>query len=372
MLSLVQVRTELETTIAVSAKRKILESGKVVDGYEVLSYLGEGSCSHVYRARHLHSRREVALKVLSQVEFVRGEADAEVFIGRFNREAKAAASVQHPNIVTFFDTGFSDERLYIAMQLLDGHDLSHELANSGPLSFARAKALFVPCLEALGRIHASGIVHRDLRPRNLFLHKPGTAEERMMILDFGLALLDDGDLQKRLTMPGQMLGTPAYTSPEALKQDLATPARDVYAMALIFIEALTGKPVVIGEDLFRCMELHCKAEIDLPAWVLSGELGALLERATDVDHTTRIQNGRSFFEKLSAITGAAPADDAVVKLSEVHAARKAREEEELRAKDEAEGDVELPGLIQMGPGLMVAVFAVAAIAGILLYVLLLR
>lgn len=355
-----------------SAKRKTIEPGKVVDGYEVISYLGEGSCSHVYRAKHLHSRREVALKVLSQVEFLRGEADAEVFISRFNREAKAAASVQHPNIVTFFDTGFADERLYIAMQLLQGHDLAHELKEFGPLSFARAKSLFVPCLEALGQIHASGIVHRDLRPRNLFLHKPGTEEERMMILDFGLALLDDGDLQKRLTKPGQLLGTPAYTSPEALKQDLATPARDVYAMALILIEALTGKAVVDGEDLFKCMELHCKAEITLPGWVLKGALGDLLERATDIDHEARIANGRVFFEKLAAVEAAEDVDDSTLKLSEVRASRIVAEEEARRAKEEAEGDVELPGLIQMGPGLVIAVFAIAAIAGILLYVLVLR
>ena len=287
---------------------KQFSPGAIVDNqYEVIEYLGNNRMASVYSARHVHSAREVALKMMHNVEFVGGSEDAEIFQERFNREARAAASVMHPNIAAFFDAGYVNDRLYTTMELLKGHDLKEELREHGPISPARAKRLFVPCLFGLGAAHKHSIVHRELNTENLFISQPETEEELLKLFDFGMALLDDGEMQKRLTKPDQVIGTPAYTSPEALTENKSTPARDVYAMGLLLVEALSGRTVVEGENMFECMDLHCNQKLEIPSWILHSPFGPSLARALAFKDTDRFVNASAFAAALSALDDAAVA-----------------------------------------------------------------
>jgi serine/threonine protein kinase len=211
-------------------------AGPAVPGYEMLGELGRGGMGAVYRARQLSLNRLVALKVIS----AGAQAQAEE-VARFQIEAVAVARLQHPHIVQVYETGASQGRPYLVMELVPGSSLAEKLA-AAPLE-ARAAAELVRALaSAMQHAHERGIIHRDLKPANVLLLPDGTPK----ITDFGLAKrLDVGEGQTRA---GQLLGTPSYMAPEqaAAQKGRVGPTADVYALGAVLYECLTGRPPFKG------------------------------------------------------------------------------------------------------------------------------
>jgi eukaryotic-like serine/threonine-protein kinase len=201
-------------------------------GYEVDAVVGRGGMGIVYRARHLRLNRTVALKMLAA-----GPYAGPTELKRFLREAEAVAGLHHRNVVELYDAGDVDGRPYFTMQLVEGGNLGHMLADGLPAP-RRATELVAAVAEAIEAAHKAGIVHRDLKPANILLTDDGTPK----VTDFGLARrLESCDGQ---TLSGAPLGTPSYMAPEQARGDgdAIGPTTDVYALGAILYEMLTGRP----------------------------------------------------------------------------------------------------------------------------------
>lgn len=272
-----------------------LNSGDVVEGrYKILDVLGMGGFATVYRARHLRLHSDVALKVLTREA---NKENSQEYHERFIREAQSAASVKHPNIVGMLDFGIIEERdlPYMVMELLEGRDLKDELRHNGPMDPSRAVKLLMGVLDALGDAHKMGIVHKDLKPSNLFLCDPGTFRERLVVTDFGIARVLNTEQN---TSSGQFVGTPQYFAPEYLKSQIALPPLDVYQMGLILVEMMTGRMVVEHSDPMVCFFKHVSGELDIPQFIMDGPLNGVIQGALEFDYHDRFQDGHAFKDAL--------------------------------------------------------------------------
>ncbi|MGE0791334.1 MAG: protein kinase [Sandaracinaceae bacterium] len=210
--------------------------GTLIGGrYLVTELLGEGGMGSVYRATHIELERPVAVKVL-----LPSLAKHRQAVERFQREAKTASKIGHPNIVSVFDLGRTESGApYLVMELLEGRDLDDELhAHRGPLEPARVVELLKPIASALDACHAQGLVHRDLKPSNVFLARLADGTQKPTLVDFGLAIFHATD--ERLTRSGMIAGTPHYLPPESAQGSLCGPSGDVYSLAVMAFEALCG------------------------------------------------------------------------------------------------------------------------------------
>jgi serine/threonine protein kinase len=216
--------------------------GRVLDAkYELLARLGSGATGTVYRARRLHIGDEVAVKVLSS-DYVLAESALE----RFRREARSAAMIRHPNVVTIHDFGESKpgEPAYIVMELVRGISLRELLQREGRLRPERAVALMNDICAGVGIAHQQGVVHRDLKPDNIIVSEPQYEEdhETAKVVDFGVAKLRDTTAEFRLTKTGALIGTPFYMSPEQLHGQPLDARSDVYSLGAMLYEMLAGTP----------------------------------------------------------------------------------------------------------------------------------
>ncbi len=212
---------------------------KTVARYEILDQLGSGGMSVVYRGRDSLLGRQVALKFLPEKSNLDNAS-----LDRFFWEARAASALNHPSICTIYDIGEREGRPFLVMEFLEGRDLRAELS-SGRSAPARAVDFGLRILEALEAAHALGIVHRDIKPENIFL----TREGRLKLLDFGLAKLMEGESwaqladpggRTALTMPGIVMGTIHYMSPEQVRGEEIDPRSDLYSLGVVLYEMLTG------------------------------------------------------------------------------------------------------------------------------------
>src|SRR6478672_8964268 len=219
----------------------MLAAGSRLGPYEIQSPLGAGGMGEVYRARDERLSRSVALKVLpSEISADKSRLE------RFEKEARAASSLNHPNIVTIYDIGSSESVAYIAMELVEGRTL-RELLASGPVALRRLLSLSAQIADGLAKAHAAGIVHRDLKPENLMVTKDGFVK----ILDFGLAKLVPTGFESyegsnlatvtRGTEPGTVLGTVGYMSPEQASGHPVDFRSDQFALGAILYEMAAGK-----------------------------------------------------------------------------------------------------------------------------------
>ena len=281
----------------------LIESGKILDGrYEVIEFLGAGAFAAVYKAKQLNIKRNVALKVLNIINAWQDAATRKAFGDRFLREAQTAAQIRHPNVVTIYDFGIIEDlgQPFIVMELLEGHDLEEELNLHGPMDAERAIELMLGSLEALGEGHELGIVHKDLKPANLFITDPGTRREKLKIVDFGIARIQEEEGQK-LTGTGQLFGTPQYLAPEYIERQIAKPALDVYQMGLILVEMLTARTVVDVDNPYKCLMMHCNGELPIPPSLLEGAHGAVLKKALEVDWESRYTDAHAFGDALKTL-----------------------------------------------------------------------
>jgi eukaryotic-like serine/threonine-protein kinase len=213
-----------------------LKSGAQLGQYEILAPLGAGAMGEVYRARDSRLNRDVAIKVLS--ELLSSEPES---VRRFEQEARAAAALNHPNILAVYQMGTYQDVPYLVSELLEGMTLQESL-RSGPLPLRKAIDYGVQIANGLAAAHEKGIVHRDLKPSNLFV----TREGRIKILDFGLAKLrlpkeDATDLAPTLTLPGEVWGTEGYMSPEQVRGKTTDHRSDIFAFGAILYEMVVGK-----------------------------------------------------------------------------------------------------------------------------------
>jgi len=288
-------------TASTETPHPTLPAGTLLAGrYRVQSPLGFGGFGHVYRGQDLRLQREVAIKVLN----VHSDPSVEA---RFEREARAAGQLRHPNVVEVYDIGVDPvlRAPFMVMELLQGHDLQVEVAQCGRLTPARIIPLFVDALEALGSAHDRGIVHKDLKPENLFLTQPHTRHELLKVLDFGVAaFMQDA---ARLTVGEQFFGTPLYLAPEYIQSRAVSPAVDVYQMGLVLAEVLIGQPVINPENIHLCLIAHCDGDLQLPQSLLDSPLGPILFGALHRDPLRRYPDGHAFASALSTIDpGAVP------------------------------------------------------------------
>ncbi len=286
--------------MADSDKGQQLANGTIFKSrYEITGFLGEGGFASVYAAKDVEIGREVAIKILHILATTLDPTTHVSIVERFRQEARTAAQIKHPAVMTIFDVGMTDDNHpYIIMDLLEGHDLEKELETHGPMELARALPLFCRCLEALAEAHRLNIVHKDLKPSNLFLTHPRSGRESISILDFGIARVTE-DNDARLTSAGQILGTPRYMAPEYIDTQTVSPATDVYQMGLILIEMLIGVPVVKQETLISCIMVHASG-VDVPHQLRDSPLGPILEKAIARDPAERISDCETFLDILMA------------------------------------------------------------------------
>jgi len=231
--------------------------GRVVGKYKIVEKIGEGGMGNVFRAEHTVLGSPAAVKVL----LPQWTTDA-VVVDRFFHEAKAASAIRHVGIVEMFDYGrLENEQAWIAMELLRGETLTaFFLRNGGPLDAAVVQQLGIQILGALDAAHAAGVVHRDLKPDNIFLVRdPGLPGGiRVKVLDFGIAkLAADRFGQKKNTEGGTILGTPVYMSPEQCKGKGEIDARsDLYSLGCILFELLSGRPPFNAETGVGIVGMH--------------------------------------------------------------------------------------------------------------------
>jgi eukaryotic-like serine/threonine-protein kinase len=213
-----------------------LTSGTKIGEYEILSPLGAGSMGEVYRARDARLNRDVAIKVLPALF----SSDPQR-LHRFEHEARAAAALEHPNILVVYQMGTYEAMPYLVSELLEGTTLT-EVLRRGPLPFRKAIAYGIQVAHGLAAAHEKGIVHRDLKPDNLFV----TREGRVKILDFGLAKLSQSkdtpsNLAPTITLPGVAMGTIGYMSPEQVRGQVTDHRTDIFALGAILYEMVMGK-----------------------------------------------------------------------------------------------------------------------------------
>jgi DNA-binding response OmpR family regulator len=212
--------------------------GTVLGGrYRLESRIGSGSHGAVFRARHLELDRPVAVKVLRTGALGSGDT-----LNRFRREGMAACRVRHPNAVGVLDFAVEGEVAYLVMELLEGHSLDVELsAVAGPMSVERSLSIAVPVCEALAEAHGADIVHRDVKPANIFLHQAG-GRTVPKVLDFGIArILGQVAHRQHLTLEGWIVGTPAYMAPERFESGTCDGKADVYGLGITLFQMLSGR-----------------------------------------------------------------------------------------------------------------------------------
>jgi eukaryotic-like serine/threonine-protein kinase len=249
--------------------------------FRILQKIGSGGMGAVYKAMEVQNGRMVGVKILHPKL-----ANRKDLVSRFGREARALSQLSHPNTVRVFLYGeLEDGALYIIMELLEGKNLNQTVRSEGPFPVARALPILIQACGALDEAHKAGIIHRDLKPENIFLVQSGPQRDFPKLLDFGLAKV--GERQMRpgsviLTQEGMVFGTPEFMSPEQAQGKTLAPASDVYSLAVILYEVLTGKLPFEAKSAMDYIQMHVTGKpIPLNQRVAGMSFPPLLEQVMD-------------------------------------------------------------------------------------------
>ena len=273
--------------------------GEIIDGrYQLTRVVGSGGMATIYAAIDLRLDRQVAVKIMHS-----HLAQDEQFVSRFIREAKAAASLSHPNIVAVLDQGWNQGGapcVFIVMELIEGATLRDYLIEQGSLSPERALSIITPVASALAAAHKLGIVHRDIKPENILVSKEG----RIKIADFGLAR--GALLGNTMTAESSViLGSVSYLSPEQVQRGVADARSDIYSLGIVLFEILTGQKPYQGEDPVQVAIKHVNERVPAPSTLkpgLSVEVDQLVLSATDIDPDKRPRDAVVMLEKLRELS----------------------------------------------------------------------
>jgi serine/threonine protein kinase len=233
--------------------------GKQVDNgeYVITDRIGSGGMGSVYKADQPSMNRQVAIKVLHSRFATRDD-----LVARFRREARAMSQLAHPNTARVYKYGeLDDGSVYFVMDYLEGRNLAHEVRANGPMDPDRAINIMVQVCGALEEAHRAGIVHRDLKPENVFLTSQGGTSDFPKVLDFGLAKMSEKQMGRgsmMFTQQGMVFGTPEFMSPEQAQGEVIDRRSDIYSLALIFYELLTGKLPFDAKSPLDIMKAHVK------------------------------------------------------------------------------------------------------------------
>jgi serine/threonine protein kinase len=272
------------------------------DRYEITSLLGFGGMSIVYKARHKHMDRIVAIKVLHP-----DLMNDPMALERFQQESRAAASLTHPNVVTVYDFGMSPQgQAFFVMDCLEGTTLEELLEKQKRLPVDRAVNIFKQICDGLESAHKKGIIHRDLKPPNIALIPQEDGSDLVKILDFGVAkLLPKADGQAlRLTQTGEVFGSPLYMSPEQCLGKKLDGRSDLYALGCLMYEVLTGSPAVIADSFLEALNKHVGEEPKsfkeiAPSLAIPGELEAIVFKCLAKDPEQRFRTVGELKDALS-------------------------------------------------------------------------
>ncbi len=264
--------------------------------YRILRKLGSGGMANVYLAEDEDLGRRVAIKILSE-----RYANDESFNERFRREAKSAASLSHPNIVSIYDRGEADGIPYIAMEVIEGRSLKELILTRGPLPLATAIDYTHQILDALRFAHRNGIIHRDIKPHNILLG----AENRAKVTDFGIARAG----ASQMTEVGSIMGTAHYLSPEQARGAPVTAASDLYSVGVVLYEMLTGQVPFNGDSAIEIAMKHLNETPRPPSSLrpeLTPELDQVVLRALAKNPEDRYQASEEFSADLDRVEAGIP------------------------------------------------------------------
>jgi eukaryotic-like serine/threonine-protein kinase len=267
--------------------------------YRILRKLGSGGMANVYLAEDEELGRQVAIKILND-----RHASDDQFVERFRREAKNAAGLSHPNIVSVYDRGEAEGTYYIAMEYLEGRSLKERILADGPLPIAAASEVTRQILRALGFAHRRGIVHRDIKPHNVLLVQdgPGDGEPRFKVTDFGISR----SAASQMTEAGSIVGTAQYLSPEQARGAPVDQRSDIYSVGVVLYELLTGKLPFTGETPLEIAMKHLSEVPTAPSELrpeISADLDMVVLRALAKDPEDRFQSSEEMEQELARVAG---------------------------------------------------------------------
>ncbi|HET9214522.1 MAG TPA: Stk1 family PASTA domain-containing Ser/Thr kinase [Gaiellaceae bacterium] len=271
--------------------------------YRILRKLGAGGMANVYLAEDEDLGRRVAIKILND-----RYANDDLFIERFRREAKSAASLSHPNIVSIYDRGEAEGTYYIAMEVIEGRSLKELILTRGALPIGTAMSYAKQLLEALRFAHRHGIIHRDIKPHNVLVSADQHVkanEPRLKVTDFGIARHG----ASQMTEAGSIMGTAQYLSPEQARGAPVTAASDLYSAGVVLYEMLTGKVPFSGDSAIEIAMKHVN-ELPTPPSKLRSEIPPELDqivlRALAKEPEERYQTADEFIEDLERVEAGLP------------------------------------------------------------------
>jgi predicted Ser/Thr protein kinase len=294
------------------AKTRAVRAGDVLGRYELVEEVGEGGMATVYRARDRELRRDVAVKVLFAHLAKRPE-----IVRRFHREARAAAALDHPNILRIYDVGGAEgeDPPYIVMELIRGRSLLGEIERGGPMLAEAAACVGALLADALAAAHAAGVIHRDMKPANVMIAPGG----RVLLTDFGVARLETED--SLVTKTGALLGTPAYMSPEQATGDTATTKSDLYSLGATLYQLACGVLPYSGSPAKVLAQIAQNALV--PAVKRRATVGPDLSRAIgemmQADSAARPASAYAIATELRAVAAAGGLGDPAKELAEYFA-----------------------------------------------------
>jgi serine/threonine protein kinase len=276
------------------------------DRYRILRKIGEGGMGCVYQAEHALIEKKVALKVLFQDLTRRPD-----LVARFLQEAKSASRIGHENVIDISDFGQSPDGLvYIAMEYLDGQDLGKLLKAQKVLDWQRARPILMQITKALRAAHERGVIHRDMKPENVYLIQRDGRPDFVKVLDFGIAKVVNPDESDgpRLTQTGMIFGTPEYMSPEQAQGSPPDHRVDVYAVGCIMYHLLTGSVPFTADNFMGILTKHLlerpvplrqrRPDLDIPP-----EVEVVCLRALEKDRDKRYADMDAFYQALGAAGG---------------------------------------------------------------------
>ena len=273
-------------------------TGELIDNrYQLQRVVASGGMATIYHALDLRLDRQVAVKIMHP-----HLANDEDFVGRFIREAKAAAALAHPNIVAIQDQGWNEggvPAVFIVMEYIEGFTLRDVITEQGALGVTESLRYFAPVVSAMSAAHKNGILHRDLKPENILISKDG----RVKVADFGLA--KGPQLGATLTVESSViLGSVSYLSPEQVQRGLSDMRSDVYSLGIVLFEMLTGKKPFDGESPIQIAYMHVNENVMAPSTLNSNippELDEIVLKATANNPDKRFKDAGAFQEQVLAL-----------------------------------------------------------------------